>query len=417
MVSKSAVVAGHLCLDIFPGLGHLPPGGFKKLLQETHLLSVGPVVIATGGPVSNTGLALHKLGIPTRLVATVGADLFGQAVREIVQSYALELAEDLRIDPEVNTAYTIVISPPGEDRIFMGHPGASDTFGAGDIDYERVAQADLFHFGYPPVMRRMYSDNGAELVEIFRRVKAAGGGKLLTSLDMCFPDPRKPGGKVNWRTILSGALPYVDIFLPSFDELMFMLHKREFKPFLHLRQTDALLKMMTPELLHRLSGELLEMGVKVAGIKLGGRGLYLRTASRKALEPLASCLDVEGWSGRELWTACFRVQVAGTTGAGDATIAGFLSGILRNLSPAETMKMAVAVGACDVEAVDALSGIQSWEATRQRVEDGWRQYELKLEAPGWKRDSESGLWSKPPEESNSQIKRRQFGRTGKLRID
>ncbi len=51
-----------------------------------------------------------------------------------------------------------------------------------------------------------------------------------------------------------------------------------------------------------------------------------------------------------MWAPCFDVEVVGTTGSGDATIAGFLSALLRDASPEEAMTMAVAVGACNVEA-------------------------------------------------------------------
>ena len=47
------------------------------------------------------------------------------------------------------------------DRSFLHCPGANDTFGPEDIDVERLAGVSLFHFGYPPLMRRMYSDGGA----------------------------------------------------------------------------------------------------------------------------------------------------------------------------------------------------------------------------------------------------------------
>jgi hypothetical protein len=70
-------------------------------------------------PVSNAGLALHKLGVPTQLVSKIGDDSFGQRVLE------------------------------------------NDTFCADDINYELAGNAHLFHFGYPPTMRCMYEEGGA----------------------------------------------------------------------------------------------------------------------------------------------------------------------------------------------------------------------------------------------------------------
>ena len=96
-----------------------------------------------------------------------------------------------------------------------------------------------------------------------------------------------------------------------------------------------------------------------------------------------------------MWIPCFKVLEAGTTGSGDATIAGFLAALLRGLSIEESLRMAVAVGACNVEAVDTLSGIRSWDATLARLADGWAQQSLDLDSPGWNFDKDCGLWRGP----------------------
>ena len=109
-------------------------------------------------------------------------------------------------------------------------------------------------------------------------------------------------------------------------------------------------------------------------MKLGYRGLYLRTTGRAALAEMgrARPSDVAAWADRELWTPCFQVDVVGTAGSGDATIAGFLAGLLRDLPPEDAITMAVAVGACNVEAADTISGIRSWDETLARVAAGWQ---------------------------------------------
>ena len=141
--------------------------------------------------------------------------------------------------------------------------------------------------------------------------------------------------------------------------------------------------------------EIVEMGAKIVGCKLGDHGLYLRTAGRADIEKLGRARphDIRDWADRELWAPCFQVNVAGTTGAGDATIAGFLSALLRGLPCKEAVTMAVAVGACCVEATDAVGGIRGWEETRQRVGAGWQRRELGIEAPGWRWDKRNQLWS------------------------
>ena len=383
-----AVVAGHICLDIIPAMQAFPQGGFKDAFQPGRLIEVGAAALSTGGPVSNTGLALHGLGIPTRLICKVGADAFGRILRELIDSYGPTLSEGILVDPKTTTSYSIIVSPPDVDRIVLNNPAANHKFSADDVNYELVSRVALFHFGYPPLMHKMYIQKGQGLVDLFQRVKQTGA---TASLDMCYPDPTSEGGRADWVTILKATLPWVDIFMPSIEELLLMLHRDEFE---QLSARGSLLDQVTPALLHSLSDELLDMGVPVVVIKIGERGLYLCTAGRKAIEKIgrAAPVDPAAWAEKELWAPCFRVRVVGTTGAGDATIAGFLSAMLRDLSPELAVTAAVAVGACNVEAADALTGLRTWDATLDRIHTDWGRLPLHLEDPAWSWDQSDQLW-------------------------
>jgi len=392
-----AVVVGHICLDIIPTMDHLPEGKLSKLLQPGHLLITGPATFSTGGPVSNTGLALHKLGISTRLIAKIGQDPLGRIVREIIERFDPVLSAGLVVDEKSPTSYSIILSAPGVDRVFLHCPGANDTFGVEDVDYALLEKARLMHFGYPPVMQRMYQNEGRGLVDLFRRAKETG---VTTSLDMTYPDADTEGGRANWLKIFEQLLPYVDVFLPSFDELFFMLQRERF---LRLREKTPDGNMqgeITSQRLAEFSSSLLQMGVKMAVIKLGDRGLYLRTADLSSLQKMGRAAPTNplDWAERELWSACYKTRVVCTTGAGDATIAGFLSALLRGFSPTDAVKIAVAVGACNVEAADALSGLRTWEETLGRIEAGWDHLPLQLDEPGW-REVEPGLWERRSESS------------------
>ena len=391
-----AIVAGHLCLDLFPDLSACTNERLDAILQPGRLVVVGPVAHCTGGPVSNTGLALTRLGIHTRLMGKVGDDPFGRAIRDYVRVHGAEGADALVVDPAAHSSYTIVLNVPGVDRIFLHYPGANDAFGAGDVGYDLVAEARLFHFGYPPLMRRMYENGGFELAEVFSRAKETGA---TTSLDMALPDPASPAGQADWASILLRTLPCVDLFLPSIEEILFMLRPATYQALRAQAGGPDILSLIRPELLSDLGGELCDLGAKIVALKLGHRGLYLRTAGQRSLEALgrARPQDLEAWSNRELWAPCFQVDVAGTTGSGDATIAGLLAGLLRGFAPEDAVTAAVAAGACNVEAADALSGIRSWDETWRRVRSGWARHKLVLDVPGWHWDDPHQLWVGPGE--------------------
>lgn len=388
----SAVVAGHLCLDLIPALDHLPPGRFEELFAPGRLILTGPAAVSTGGPVSNTGLSLHRLGVPTRLMGKIGKDPFGQIVSSYVGSYDPALVDGLILSDSA-TSYTLIISPPGADRRFLHHAGANDTFGCADIRYELVSQSALFHFGYPPLMKRMYEHEGAELVEVLRRAKETG---VTTSLDMTFPDPSAPPGQVDWVAILRAALPYVDIFVPSIEEMLFAVRRSRYDEMYRAAPRGDILPLVTADLLSDFSAQLLGWGVKILLLKLGYRGAYLRTAGEEAIAAIgrAAPANPQEWAGRELWAPCFRASWVGNTGAGDAAIAGFLASLLRHQSAEQALTMAVAVGACNVEAADATSSVRTWEETLERIAAGWPRRELLLDPPAWRFDSAHQLWSK-----------------------
>jgi sugar/nucleoside kinase (ribokinase family) len=387
-----AVVAGHLCLDMIPDLTDISQDRVAQAFLPGRLTEVGPATFCTGGPVSNTGLALTKLGIKTRLMGKVGDDLLGQVIKEIVSSYGPGPASGMVVDERVNTSYTIVLSPPGVDRFFFHYPGANDTFSADDVRYEQLSQARLFHFGYPPIMQLMYENDGAELTKVFRRARETGA---TTSLDMALPDPSSAAGRANWVTIIEATLPYADVFLPSIEEILYMLRREIYDELYHAANGPHFLPLITPQLLSDTSQILLQMGAKIVALKLGDRGLYLRTAGLSSIEALGRARppDPAAWADKELWAPCFKVDVVGTAGSGDATIAGFLSALLRDMSPEEAITAAVAVGACNVEAADTLSGVRPWGETLHRIAGGWERHTLDVNAPGWRFDQEHQLWA------------------------
>ncbi len=219
---------------------------------------------------------------------------------------------------------------------------------------------------------------------------------ITTALDLSMPDPNSTAGRADWYTILSATLPYVDVFLPSAEEILLMLRRPLFDQYAAKAHTSRPLDQMESEMFSELGQTLLDMGAKIVGLKIGDRGLYLRTANVAALEKMgrARVADVATWSDRELWAPCFSTQVVGTTGSGDTTIAGFLMGLLRDMTPEETLQAACAVGACNVEAVDALSGIRSWSETAERIAAGWPRLPvaINLAEAGWSWDSTHEVW-------------------------
>ena len=380
---KRIVVCGHVCLDIIPAFP--PVEGGLDYFRPGRLSIVDAAVAATGGTVSNVGLSLDKLGLPVRLVGKVGSDPFGSIVTGRFAQTNPALARDISATKGEVTSYTVVICPPGVDRILFHCPGANDTFTDADVADGVFEDASLFHFGYPPLMKQIWSDGGARLERIFSRARARGA---LTSLDMALPDPSSPAGRIDWPAFLSRVLPRVDMFLPSVEEFLYMADRSSFNGFAARGGSEAIVRDISLTEVSRLADIALSLGVSALLVKMGDRGAYLRTGR-------AGVRGHPGWENRELYTPVFKVpSISGTTGSGDATIAGFLASVFKGTGPEEALTMAVAVGACCVEAPDATSGVRPWDETTARVRKGWQRVSTEVSEPGWKRLA-SGLWAGP----------------------
>lgn len=379
---KKAAVAGHICLDIIPGVDHhfdLVPG---------RLYEVGAPTIATGGAVSNTGLTMHILGVPVSLMGKVGTDNFGETILEVLKKRAPGLEKGMAVSPESPTSYSVVINIPGIDRIFLHCQGANATFGANDVNWDKVADAALLHFGYICFMSKMYGDNGAECAKMYKHAKELG---VTTSLDPGMPDAQGPAGKADWLSILRNVLPFVDIFMPSADELLYMLDRE------HFGEGDNL----TVQDMHRLGSQILDMGTAVAAIKMGTRGMYVKTAAPDRLAKMGAAAPNTDWANRELIFPVFTPDnFKGATGAGDSSIAGFLAALLRELPIENAGITAAAVGCCNVEAPDSLGGIKPWDTTINRINNGWNKRAITVDLPGWSLDNNS-VWHGPDDNTPS----------------
>lgn len=328
------IVAGHVCLDIIPAFAA------RTALDPGSLVRVGAATLSTGG-VSNVGVALHRLGTPVKLIHKIGDDLFGNAVRSILTDLSPELASGVRSVPGETTSYSVVVAPPGVDRMFIHCPGANDTFAAGDVTAESLVGASHLHLGYPPIMREIYRDP-TQAQTIFKRCRAAG---LTTSLDLCSVDPQSEAGQIDWSAWFDAVLPDVDIFTPSFDELSIMLN----------RSVD-----LTPDNVVSLADRCLQWSCGAVLIKLGDQGLFYADANHKRHVP------------------CRQVSVVTTNGSGDCTIAGFLASRSRGDSIDQSLQIAAAVGACCCESADATSGVQPLVTIESRLSRRWDTLPSKL---------------------------------------
>ena len=370
--SKKIISAGHICLDITPIFpDNRSYKDIASILIPGKLISMDKADVSTGGSVANTGLALKKLGCDVTLLGKVGNDHFGDLIKSIVSSYG---AGGLISDDNSSTSYSVVLAVPGIDRVFLHNPGANDTFSSDDISDEVLSDAVLFHFGYPTLMKNMYENDAKDLVRLFERVKSKG---IATSMDMAAIDPGSDAAKADWKKILDDTLAYVDFFLPSFEELCFMLDREKYEKMIasgsDMTDIIDMNKDVSP-----LAKKCIDMGCKTVVIKCGMRGLFYMTGDSKAIMDIGQRLKInrDDWADRSGIQPCFKAKIVrSATGAGDTSIAAFLAALINGRSISECVRLAAAEGACCVTGYDALSGLKTLDELEQAINDGWETWE------------------------------------------
>lgn len=368
---KKIISAGHICLDITPVFQGKAVDYLADVLTPGKLLNVGEADVHTGGSVANTGLAMKILGADVALMGKIGDDAFGNMVREILNQY--EAGDGLLVKEGESTSYSVVLAVPGVDRIFLHNSGANNTFCAGDIPKKVLEESTLFHFGYPPLMKKMYENDGEELCKIMKFAKDCG---TATSLDFASIDPNSEAGKVDWEKILERVIPYVDFLVPSIEELCYMLDKDRFAQWQERAKGRDITGILDVEKdVKPLAEHCMGLGAKVVLIKCGVPGIYYHTTDKMKMYELCEKLqlEIEEWADKEGFERSYVPEkVLSGTGAGDTSIAAFLTAIMEGYSLEKSMQLATATGACCVETYDALSGLKSFKELERKISTGWK---------------------------------------------
>lgn len=291
-------------IDALPGRGKL---AFVERM-ELH----------TGGCAANTGIGLAKLGVQTAVIGKVGCDGFGDFIVRRLAENGID-ADRVARDNETATSATMVLVHGDGERSFLHYSGANAVLRAADVDFERVEHSKVLHIAGSQVLPAF---DGAPMAHLLKRAQAAG---VLTALDTVWD----PTGR--WMEVTGPCLPYVDYFLPSFEEARMLAGGLE-----------------APE---DVAQFLLDAGARVVGLKLGRQGCYVRTAE-----------------GEQFRLPALPVEAIDALGAGDAFVAGFLAGLVRDWSLERCARFATAVGACCVTSLGATTGIRSFAETLSFLE-------------------------------------------------
>jgi len=303
------IICGSCVVDIL-----VRPVPLETSIGGGRLIGVDPIEVTTGGIVSNSGIAMSRLGMRAVALSYVGADQWGHLLRDRYREEGL-LNEHLVTHPEGPTSTTAVLIDQSGERSFAHCVGAPELLDR-DFFLQRLdlfGQSRLMLLGYYSLMPRLEAD----LAEIFAEIRERG---CLTALDAA-----GDGGSLE---PLVDILPHLDVYVPSHAEASHQTGKEDPRQILSIFRENG--------------------AVGILGVKLGSEGALLQTAAGEWIDVPA----VEA-----------PAPVVDTTGAGDSFYAGLLTGLLRNMDVAAAGRLAAACGACCVTGLGATEGLRSYEAT------------------------------------------------------
>ncbi len=283
----------------------LPRRGTLELIERMEL--------HIGGNAANSAAVLAKLGLPVKLVGKVGDDSFGAFLAEGLAKLGVDTCA-VATDPHASTSVSLVTVHSDAERSFLHVAGANATLKSEDVDWGALGGSRFFHVAGLQLLTGL---EGEGVAVVLAEAQKRG---MVTLLDTVM-NPRSAG----WVG-LAPALPHLDWFVPSVDEIQQLCGK------VTVIEQIAACRVVNPAL---------NMVVKV-----GSEGCWVAEARK---DPV-------------LVPAEPGIMVVDTLGAGDAWCAGFLAGLSRGLVPLEAAALANRVGAACVQALGATTGIPRLEA-------------------------------------------------------
>jgi sugar/nucleoside kinase (ribokinase family) len=344
MKKYDIAIAGYTCVDMIPDFIKTECfTSIPNLFKPGKLIEIEGIKVVLGGVVANTGLAMKKFNKKVFLNGLVGDDFMGKIAKEWFEKS--NISEGITTTKKAGTAFSIVLAPPGIDRIFLESPGCNKIFDTSFINFEAISQCSLFHFGYPPLLEQFFQNKGTQMVDMFSRIQKMG---VITSLDFSLPDPESESGKINWPEIMRRTLPFIDIFAPSLEEVLQIMMPSKYTEIQPASDDTETLYQIPVRLIREVGKMIIDLGVKIVLIKAGERGAYLLTGDVSPInEKNGIHLPEESWSFRELWCNAYPAdnsKIINTNGAGDAAVAAFLSAILEGYGAESSLKYATMAG-------------------------------------------------------------------------
>jgi sugar/nucleoside kinase (ribokinase family) len=279
-----------------------------------------------GGAPANVAVGVARLGVSCGFIGKVGDDQFGRFLVDTLQSNGVN-TQNLVSTSKAPTAIAFVALSPTKkpDFFFYRNPCADLLLAQEDLPHDWLEQTKLLHIGSVSLTREPSRQATMRAAEIVTRSDAIVTFDPNLRLDLW------SNGIKECRQEVLRILPFTDFFLPSMEELLLLMETQDLQEAIH---------------------NLVEIGPRVTCIKMGTDGILVVNASSNG-------------APEKFKQAAFPVEVADTTGAGDAFNAGLITGLVEGLPLKKAVEQGNAVAALAITRKGAMTGLP----TRSQLKD------------------------------------------------
>lgn len=253
--------------------------GISRDLFDTDSVLAEGYFASSGGDALNTAVNLARLGMSSALCAYCGEDAAGELILQDLHQPGVHTDYVLR-SHSVHTASPVLLVDENGDRHIIRMPDSGNHSLREDmITDDMLENARHLHVGSANILHAL---DGEGLGKLMKRAHAFG---LTTSMDASYDRSGK------WLDNIASALENCDVFIPSLQEA---------SQYCGSEDTEVICEFFR------------QYPLKVFGIKLADKGVL-----------------ITDFKNTYTMGTLFRGRPADTTGAGDAFMAGFLCGWLK----------------------------------------------------------------------------------------
>ncbi len=271
-----------------------------------------------GGAPANVAVGVARLGVATGFIGKVGFDAFGDYLISILKQNGVDI-RGITQTKDAPTAVAFVSRSTSKDRdfLFYRNPCADLLLKKSELPRDWLTQIKYLHIGgvsltqEPSRQATMYA------------TKVAKQSGVNVTFDPNLRVDLWSNGLPECRKVIHSILENTDVFLPSYEEL------------LTLMATDNLNKALLRA--H-------DMGPSIIVVKMGSDGSLVSETSHKG-------------EYRQFTQSAIDVKVVDTTGAGDAYDAGFIVGLVHELSIEEAVLWGTAVASLVITKIGAMTAL------------------------------------------------------------